>query len=222
MGTIYVFWTGENTMISGRRDNLAQLKKVSECDVVLVTLWNLDNYILPEHPLHPAYEYLSETQKSDYLRAYFMHFYGGGYSDVKGTTGSWRNAFNEFEQSDAWVCGYKEILGGASGELADKWSELVGNGAYICKPGTPLTQEWYAEVHAMLDANLEALRLHPANDPRDHAGTGSGYPLAWDAMSCEIFHRICYKYKEKLMQKVPFPVIWLVDLTKGVFKLLHT
>jgi hypothetical protein len=221
MGTIYVFWTGENTMISERRDNLAQLKQVSECEVMLITIWNLDTYILPEHPLHPAYEYLSETHKSDYLRAYFMHFYGGGYSDVKGTTGSWVQAFHEFEQSDAWVCGYKEVASGTSGELADKWPELVGNGAYICKPRTPLTEEWYAQLHAMLDVNLEQLKLHPANDPRDHSRTGSGYPLTWDAMSGKIFHKICYKYKEKLMRTVPFPVIWFVDTDKGIFKLLH-
>jgi hypothetical protein len=222
MRRIYAFWTGENTMISERRDNLSQLKEVSECEVVLVTIWNLDDYILPEHPLHPGYDYLSETHKSDYLRTYFMHFYGGGYSDVKGTTGSWRQAFDAFEHSDAWICGYKEIAGGTSSEFTDKWTELVGNGAFICKPGTPLTEDWYAELHKMLDANLEELKLHPATDPRDHSGTGSGYPLKWNVMSGNIFHKVCYSYKDKLMRTLPFPRIWLINTEKGTIKLLHT
>ena len=221
MGLIYVFWTGENPMIPERRDNLANLEQVSECEVVLVTIWNLDEYILPEHPLHAAYEYLSETHKADYLRAYFMHFYGGGYSDVKGTTGSWRQAFNEFEHSDAWICGYKEIAGGTSDELKEKWNELIGNGAYICKPGTPLTEKWYSQLNQILDSKLEQLILHPARSRADRAGSGSGYPVGWNEILGQIFHRLCYVYKDKLMRTLPFPRIWIIDTEKGLMKLLH-
>jgi len=216
-----VFWTGENTMISARRDNLAQLKEVSECEVVLITIWNLHEYILPEHPLHPAYEYLSETHKSDYLRTYFMHFYGGGYSDVKGTTGSWRQAFHDFENSDAWICGYKEIAGGTSSDYRDKWNELVGNGAYICKPGTPLTEEWYSQLNRILNSKLEQLILHPASHPRDRAGADSEYPIGWDEILGQIFNKVCYKYKEKLMRILPFPRIWIIDADNNIVKLLH-
>lgn len=220
MGIIYVFWTGENTMISERRDNLANLRQVSECEVVLVTIWNLNEYILPEHPLHPAYDYLSETHKSDYLRAYFMHTRGGGYSDVKGTTGSWREAFHAMEQSDAWICGYKEVDGGAWNELGDRWKELIGNGAYICKPNTPLTREWYSQICQLLDKHLYELSLHPATHPRDHVGTESGYPLEWSETGI-LFHKVCYRYKERVLRTLPFPRIWYINTETGVAKLLH-
>jgi hypothetical protein len=153
-----------------------------------------------------------------------MHFHGGGYSDVKGTTGSWRKAFDEFEQSDAWICGYKELPGGTCGsceELKEKWNELIGNGAYICKPGTPLTEKWYSELNQILDSKLEQFILHPASSPGDRAGSGSGYPLGWNEILGQIFHRICYTYKEKLMRTLPFPMIWIIDTEKGVMKLLH-
>jgi hypothetical protein len=80
---IYCFWTGDNEMSQNRLDGLHNLQTVSECEVILVTPQNLNQYILPDAPLHPGYKYLSETHKADYLRTYFMHFYGGGYSDIK-------------------------------------------------------------------------------------------------------------------------------------------
>jgi hypothetical protein len=83
MHNIYVFWTGDNDMSSNRIKCLEDLKKRSEANVILVNNKNLHEYILKSNPLHPSYGYLSETHKSDYLRTYFMHFHGGGYSDVK-------------------------------------------------------------------------------------------------------------------------------------------
>jgi hypothetical protein len=51
---------------------------------------------LPEYPLHPAFKYLSYVHKSDYLRSYFMHFYGGGYADIKkySSNNNWKECFN--------------------------------------------------------------------------------------------------------------------------------
>jgi len=91
--TIYCFWTGSNEMSDARKQSLEQLKQVSDMNVILVTKDNLHTYILPDHPLHEAYKYLSETHKSDFLRIYFMNFYGGGYSDIKRATGSWKPAY---------------------------------------------------------------------------------------------------------------------------------
>ena len=53
----------------------------SSCDVVLVTSDNLSSWLVSA--LHPAYTYLSFTHRADYLRCYFMHHYGGSYSDIK-------------------------------------------------------------------------------------------------------------------------------------------
>jgi len=194
-------------MSINRLDSLQQLIDTSDCDVILITKQNLHEYILPDIPLHPAFPYLSETHKADYLRTYFMHFHGGGYSDVKKTTGSWEQCFKDLYKSDYWICGYKEIpIGVAYPPVIDKWQELIGNGAYICKPNTPLTQEWYSGMIAVLDAKLERLMQFPARTPQDMAGSGTGYPLEWNEMLGRIFHRVCYKYKEKLLNTLPISI----------------
>ena len=84
-----------------------------------------------------------------------MNFYGGGYSDIKCTTGSWKQHFLNLQNSDKWICGYKEIKKGgvACPSLRKKWKFLIGNGAYICKPQTPMTKEWYSQMILLLDKN---------------------------------------------------------------------
>jgi hypothetical protein len=177
---------------------------------VLVTPENLSSYLLPEHPLHPAYEFLSQTHKSDYLRTYFMNFIGGGYSDVKETTGSWVQAFSDLEKNEnKWINGYKEMDGKGVAYIfvRHKWELLIGNGAYICKPNTPLTNEWYNSMLRLLDERLELLRKHPARHPRDAFGeNGSLYPLEWNEMLGRIFHRVCYKYRDRLLNTLPISI----------------
>lgn len=206
---IYCFWTGKNELTANRKKCLEKFKQICNCNVIYIDIHNLDEYILKDHPLHLAYEYLSETHKADYLRTYFMHFYGGGYTDIKETTGSWVSAFNELENnSTKWICGYKEVCGGvAYRPYIDKWQELVGNGAYICKPQTPLTTEWYNEMIALLDTKLERLKLFPAQHPQDKdIGNGNCYPIQWVEMLGEIFHKVSYKYKEHLLNTLPISI----------------
>jgi hypothetical protein len=204
MNNIYCFWTGDNAMTENREKSIQQLIEVSGCNIILVTKKELPKYILPEHPLHEAYEYLSETHRADYLRTYFMNFYGGGYSDIKKTTASWVVSFNELNNSDYWICGYKEIEGGvAYPPYSDKYNELVGNGAYICKPQTELTKEWYNSMILLLDSKLENLKRNPARFPQDCSESGYGYPIEWNEMLGRIFHRVSYKYKEYILNTLP-------------------
>ena len=157
--TIYTFWTGNNIISKNRIDSLINLENISKCKVILITIDNLNNYISNDQ-LHPAYNYLSETHKADYLRTYFMHFFGGGYSDIKKTTSSWIESYDNLLNSDYWICGYQEIEGGvAYNELSNNWLELIGNCAYICKPHTPLTNEWYNEMIKLLDSKLDLLKI---------------------------------------------------------------
>jgi hypothetical protein len=205
--SIYVFWTGKNIMSAARKECLESLKQVSECNIILVNPDNLSNYIKSDVPLHEAYKYLSETHKADYLRTYFMNFYGGGYSDIKKTTGSWKKSFDDLYASNKYICGYKEVPGGvAYAPYTDKWEELIGNGAYICKPNTPLTNEWYNDMMKLLDTKLEELKRNPAKNPQNAAGSESRYPIGWSEMLGTIFHRITYKYKDKLMNTLPISI----------------
>ena len=198
-------WTGDNIMSSARQECLKQLKEISECNVVLITKQNLHEYILAEHPLHPAYEYLSETHKADYLRTYFMNFYGGGYSDIKKTTGSWVKSFEDLRNSKYWICGYKERNAGdiAYAPNSAKWNELIGNCAYISKPQTPLTKDWYNAMINFLDTKLEELKRNPSRHPQDSKESGSGYPIEWNEMLGRIFHNVSYTYKEYLLNTLP-------------------
>lgn len=210
---MYVFWTGANEMSEARKSALDQLKQTTGLNVLLVTKDTVNTYILPNHPLHEAYQYLSETHKADYLRTYFMNFYGGGYSDVKRATGSWVDAYNELNDSDFyWMCGYKEIGPMGVGYLphCDRWEELVGTGCFIFKPNTPFTKDWYASMLKVLDRNLEELRAHPATFPQDVCGSGSGYPLRWSELLSEVFHNVSFKYRNRMLRTLP-----ICDLTWG-------
>lgn len=190
-------------MSNERKACLDAIAKTTGCEVKCIYKDDLPSYILEAHPLHPAYEYLSETHKADYLRTYFMNFHGGGYTDIKHQGGSWLKAFDDLDASDAWMNGYREIdTGVAYPPHAAYWRELIGNGAYICKPRTPLTEEWYREMCAFLDSRLQQLIQHPATHPQDCAERSS-YPIQWNEMLGRIFHRVAYAYKDKLLQTVP-------------------
>ncbi len=202
--TVYCFWTGDNELTPNRKRSLAEMERMLEVPVELITPQTLPRYIKPGFPLHPAYEYLSLVHRSDYLRCYFMHHHGGGYSDIKRPLGSWRSAFERLNSdSSRWLAGYPEI--GANGvpnmpgrigkDVKRNWSLLTGNGAYICKPLSPLTYEWHSEQNRRLDKYLEALKAAPGNI----LGDNPGYPIAWSEILAQIFHPVCLKYHERVM-----------------------
>jgi hypothetical protein len=133
-----------------------------------------------------------------------MNFYGGGYSDIKMTTGSWNKHFDDLINSDKWICGYKEINGGVAYEPVQLYYDsLIGNCCYICKPQSPLTIEWYNEMIALLDSKLELLIKNPSSFPQDCAERGTGYPIEWNEMLGRIFHKVSYKYLDKIMNTLP-------------------
>jgi hypothetical protein len=204
---LYTFWTGFNQMSQNRKNCLEQLREVSEANVLLIDANNFQDYILQIEPLHPGFTYLSETHKADYLRCYFMHFYGGGYSDIKYTTASWIKSFEEMSDpsNNKTVCGYKEI--GPHGvpviDLREKWECLIGGGCYICKPNTDFTTKWYNRMIEVLDQKLDLLKANPSKYPQDCSEDGTGYPLAWQEILGRIFHQVCYEERDKVSQSLP-------------------
>lgn len=203
---LFCFWTGTNPMNENRLRCLASIVERTGVPVSFVTPINLQSYVLQAHPLHPGFEYLSAVHKADYLRTYFMHFYGGGYTDIKSQTGSWKSFFDTLEKSDAYILGYSESGPGdiAYSDVANAWAELVGNGAYICKPNTPLTSEWYASMLRVMDEKINTLRIYPATHPRDAKEYGN-YPIEWNELLGRIFHRVCFVHKSKLLRGLPRP-----------------
>jgi hypothetical protein len=206
---IYCFWTGTNEMSTDRKACLDNLREVAGYKIVLVTPDNMNRYILPDHPLHEAFQYLSETHKADYLRTYFMHFYGGGYSDIKKTPSSWKKAFKDIENnSRMYINGCRERGPEdiAAPGLEKHYSKLVANCAYIVRPNTPFTKKWYSSMMTLLDSKLDELRLHPATYPQDKREDGNGYPIEWNEMLGRIFHRILMEYLPNIGYTLPYPI----------------
>lgn len=204
---VYCFWTGTNLMSDARKRSIEQIKNTIELNLIVVTPDNLQEYILKDHPLHESYQYLSETHKADYLRTYFMNFHGGGYTDIKLASCSWKKAYEELCASEFhWVAGYKELPQCVVYEPnRGKLEEIVGVCSFICKPNTPLTNDWYNSMIEVLDKKLEALKAHPSTFPQDCASSGSGYPIAWSEMLGEITQRVFYDYREHLLQSLTAP-----------------
>lgn len=208
--TIFIFWTGTNEMSFRRVHCINALKEQTGCNICLVTVDNLHEYILDEYPLHPAYPYLSETHKCDYLRTYFMHHYGGGYSDIKIPNGSWLKAFEEMDKNEnIWINGYPESEPAAIAykPAADLWQKLPGNGAYIIRKQTAFTKEWVEKQSAVLDEKYEALKANPSTQPDCciEYVPGTTYPLHWNELLGRIFHEVAAKHTEKILLSIPVP-----------------
>lgn len=211
---LWCFWTGTNTM-SPNRYNCLKTMNNSGLEVILVTPSNLHRYILPEAPLHEGYQYLSETHKSDYLRAYFMHFYGGGYSDIKNTTQSWNQAWNDLNTNKKmYANGYREVGSYGVAQLEDptltrilraNWKELNGNGCYIFRSRTWFTMQWYTSVLKVMDSKLEQLKQYPSKHPQQVYSEEYPYPFRWAELLAEIYHPLCWKFRYNILQTVPMP-----------------
>ena len=203
---IYCFWTGENKLTPNRVNGLKSLQKNSGVKVELITPKNLSKYIKPDDPLPEGYKYLSLIHKADYLRTYFMHHYGGGYADIKTFPYSWNGAFDKLENSNAYAIGYPEIgpIGVAQVEnknlkedMKNYWRLLISNCAYIFRPYTKFTKAWLDEAKRRIKMNLNKLKNHPAKNP---FGTNKDYPIKWTYILGQIFHPLCLKYHDKILQ----------------------
>lgn len=203
---VYCFWTGTNELSVNRRLALKSMKDFLGVNVKLITIENLSDYILPEDPLPECYPYLSDVHKSDYLRTYFMYHFGGGYSDIKFHNQSWKMSFEKLENSNAYIVGYPEVGPGGVATpndhetclaLKKHWKLLIGNGAYICRPYTRFTEEWYQETKNRVLALSEELKAHPAKDPY---GTNDDYPVKWTHILGDVFHPLCLKYHRRIIQ----------------------
>jgi hypothetical protein len=207
---IFIFWTGTNEMSFRRVHCINALKEQTGCNIRLVNVDNLHEYILEGHPLHPAYEFLSETHKCDYLRTYFMYHYGGGYSDIKIPNGSWVKAFEELENDpEIWVNGYHETNSDAIAyrPAAHLWEKLPGNGAYVIRSKTEFVKEWFERQKGVLDEKLEALRENPSTQPDCciEYVPGTKYPLHWNELLGRIFHEVASKHTERILFSIPMP-----------------
>jgi hypothetical protein len=223
---IFTFWTGKNAMSDERKSGLASIEKNTRCTVKLVTPRNLDEFILDDHPIHPAYKYLSVTQRSDYLRGYFMHHWGGGYADIKQIDDRWDIHFESLRNSpDFYATGYveadpRDVAPFAENKrlLMENHDQLIGNCAFVFKPDTEFTLAWYSAQSRLLDENFTLLKKHPARFATDCFDAPSEnrllrrynlgrsrYPIRWTGLQGDLFHPLCYDYRDRISKDLPPP-----------------
>jgi FkbM family methyltransferase len=212
---IFCVWTGSNALTSNRAEALLSIYRESCCPVLFLTQHNIARWEHPEAPFHPAYPFLSETHKADYLRVYLLHHFGGGYTDMKSTSISWTPFFDRLRADENAIgLGYPEI--GPQGvapcgeplesELRREYHKLIGNCAYIFRKQSAFTERWINATHELLDTKLDALRANPAKHPMDQKGvtlpdqTISNYPLRWSEMLGEIFHPLTYEFHDRIIK----------------------
>ncbi len=201
-------------MSSQRIQALWSIYNNTRCPVVYINHQSLRDWEKPEYPYHPAFEYLSDTHKSDYIRCYLMHHYGGGWTDIKHTSADWRPHFAELRSSNALALGYQEIPDGIphiKGPLGDELrlnhKKNIGLCAFIFKQYSVITHAWAQALNSKLDSLLEPLRKNPATTPQDQLGLKkqdgsiSEYPIEWAGILGEFFHPIMYKHHQRILQR---------------------
>ncbi|MHA6513104.1 glycosyltransferase family 32 protein [Tessaracoccus sp. Z1128] len=200
---IYTIWLGA-PMSARRRASLDSLRRANpDLDVRLITEGNLDQYLLPEHPLHPTFPHMSAVHQSDYIRVYLMHFHGGGYSDLKPARRSWQLAFDRMGDPQILVTGYREVsteyVGAAPRQLGvdlrRHYRQLAGPSAFIMRPHSIFTASFYREFLRRLDYCDLAFRLSPVTDPYD---LPASYPLWWGELMGDILHALSLRYHDRV------------------------
>tara|TARA_R110000824_G_scaffold59520_1_gene159812 strand:+ start:491 stop:1237 length:747 start_codon:yes stop_codon:yes gene_type:complete len=195
--TIWMFWTGDNEMSDNRKRAYdAFCQKNDDCSVRLVCKDEVESL----ENIHEGYEYLSPIQKGDYLKAYYMHHFGGGYADVKDTSVSWLPFLQRIiDNEESLAIGYAEasVHGVArlencrldpnksvfcrdftldeqgnwsSFQIRENWRKLIGNGGFVFRPNTALTLDWWNGLTEKMDGYLPELKEHPAQWARDAHG----------------------------------------------------
>jgi len=240
---LFCMWPGWDLLPEDRAAELFSIFANSDCAVVFLTGDSYKNWEIRASPFHPALPYLSECHRSDYLRVYLMHHYGGGYTDVKFTYKSWRSAFEALKTSDAFALGYRPKKVGMSERyqdpriLADLEANYlpgaIGHVAFIFRRKTPLTTFLMNLTHAHLDRNFEALLENPKKTQKDWKGkilpdgTESKYPLYYTELGPDLFHLSLYRFRDRIIHfdiepvhvfhspiAAPNFVLWKTEFTK--------
>ena len=189
---IYCFWTDDNPLPKNRIEGLKSMRENLGVPIEFLDAKGIKERILPEAPLHPGFKYLSAVHKSDYLRCYFMHHFGGGYADIKSYSknNNWKQCFRYINTyQDIWGIGVEEIMGGASiKELNTPLNvrKLLSTGCFIFRPHTEFTSLWYTRLVKKIEERYAELEASPSIDPFG----GKDYPIRWAEILGDLFHRL--------------------------------
>jgi hypothetical protein len=175
-----------------------------------------------EYPFHPAFKYLSSIHKSDYMRCYVMHHYGGGYTDIKPSNGSWKDSFVYIKsQSHLLALGAKtnEYASTGNQHIDNQMNKNINNmitvAFFIYKPYSEMTTKWYYELHKKLDYDHEELKKHPARFDRESSDgvpvpsweggniENTEYPIGWNHILGRINYPLQLQYLDRIKSHLP-------------------
>lgn len=224
---IWCYWEGA-TMSKNRVLSLKILEKNIGVPVVLLSRESFKKFLKPEHSLPRAFEKLSIVHRSDYIRAYLMHYYGGGWHDIKATECDFSPSWEEFENPNTWLIGRPESPNGAA-RVTDKlgrfmpdfYKELVAVPAWVARPNTPLTHEVLMGIEKYILDNAELLEKYPARHPREKftptthviakywnilkkvfEGRNPFYPIPWTLFG-NFFHPAVLEFSQHISKNLP-------------------
>jgi hypothetical protein len=213
---IYLVWFGE--INPTRQASIDSFINDSGCKVVLITGDNLKDFEAEDYKMHPLFSNLSSVDKSDYLRAYLMYNYGGGYSDVKKCMFDWSQYFDQLNNDntiDFIACplinehGITNFSNDQSivAKAKTEYYNYSSVAQFIFKPKTDIAKRWIDEIHMKLDKMYDILEKNPALhpyarprgfvkshtvDPEFVALFSNEYPIGWMDLAGNIFYKIQY------------------------------
>ena len=205
---VYQYWTG-NEMPPARKACFDSSLDKFGVPVELITDANLGDYVVPGNPLHPCFDLLGVTHKSDYVRCYMAHFHGGGWADITkfGADNNWAESFDVFDRTpSADILGTEEQRGVAafhSWRTPERPGGLLSVSWFIARRDTPFTRMWYSRLMRWMDLMAPSLESHPGTGtygvspgswrtPKD-SPFAPGYPLGYFSVGPEPFHYTCAK-----------------------------
>lgn len=230
---LFVFWTSKKEPGKKRKDALRSLENTG-LHIIYIESENILDYISKKE-IHPAYFYLNDAHKADYLRCYFMHHFGGAYCDVKKVSHSWLPAINDAESKPEVIgVGYREVSPSGVAKIYESskllnvnffnlarnyllWNylklnyhHLIGCGAFYFKKNSHLTNHWWTQLNNRLDFLYQDLKNNPATTPKEKPGDvingmRTCYPVPWTYLLGDILHPLSYKYRDLILKTLPPP-----------------
>jgi hypothetical protein len=213
---VFIFWFSNKDYIpefSVRRYNALQsLINNIKVPAIIITKENYKFFEIPDFPYNKSLEYLSGNHKSDYLRAYILHHYGGGYHDIKWREKSWENEWDKFKDENIWIIGRRELksdnIGYGEGQewVTQKYESLVTMSWVIMRKNNEYIKTVLNKINNILDSKYELLKKNPA--PNERCGNNlncdnSQYPLRWLEIMGEISHPLQLNYIEHTEYTLP-------------------
>jgi len=219
---VFVCWFGgyqveSQKMSKNRFEAFRSLVENIGVPVILITSNNYTNFIKPSHPIHPSFEFLSGVHKSDYMRAYLLNYYGGGYHDIKHRQESWQDCWGDWLFDDnIWIFGRRENNRRAIGyppnqsHIQNHYSKLVTMGWVICKPNTEYTKILLQKIEDKLTAKHSDLVEHPGSNSAGYyhenpfqMAEENNYPLRWMEIMGEIYHPLMLEFIDHIKYGLP-------------------